>query len=138
MPQMSNSPTCGSCTMCFCTLIKGIRVLGVPLGSFSFTSSFLQDALDNDVHHFNVFSKSRDVQVAFGIFIHCFAQKLYLFFGSFFPFSDFQHHFTSFDSTFIWVFGIFLGTSLWNVQKFSQFIGKLLFPSPKLGQILPL
>jgi hypothetical protein len=42
-------PSGFSPTSRFCTPIEGIKVLGVPLGSFSFTSSFFQDALDNVV-----------------------------------------------------------------------------------------
>jgi hypothetical protein len=53
--------------------IGGIKVLGVPLESFSFTSFFFQDILDDDVQHIDVFLRLGDVQVAFGIFIHCFA-----------------------------------------------------------------
>ncbi len=45
----------------FCTLVKGIRVLGVPLGSFSFTSSFLKDALDNGIQHIDAFPMLGDV-----------------------------------------------------------------------------
>jgi hypothetical protein len=55
-----------------CTPIGGIRVLGVPLESHSFTSSFFQDVLDDDVQHINAFLILGDVQVAFGIFIRCF------------------------------------------------------------------
>jgi hypothetical protein len=47
--------------------------LGVPLGFFSFTSSFLQDALDNDVHYIHALHRLGDVKVAFEIFTFCFA-----------------------------------------------------------------
>jgi len=33
----------------FCYLIKDIRILGILFGSSSFSSSFLQEALDEDV-----------------------------------------------------------------------------------------
>jgi hypothetical protein len=36
-------------TSWFCTPLEGIKVLGVPLGSFSFTSSFYSNVLDNVV-----------------------------------------------------------------------------------------
>ncbi len=39
----------------------GIKVLGVPLGSLSFTSFFLQEALDNDVQHMDALPKLEDV-----------------------------------------------------------------------------
>jgi len=41
----------------FYTPIKGIRVLGVLLGSISFTSYFLRDVLDYDVQHIDVFQR---------------------------------------------------------------------------------
>ncbi len=91
-----------------CTLIRGIMVLGVLLGLFSFTSFFLHDILDNDVQHMNAFPKLGDVQLALGIFICCFSQKPYYFFRSFLPFLDFQRQLTSFDSTLIHVFERFL------------------------------
>jgi hypothetical protein len=45
----------------FCTPNGGIRVLDVPLGSFSLTSSFLQEALDDDVQHINALPRLGDV-----------------------------------------------------------------------------
>ncbi len=45
----------------FCTPIEGIRILGVPLESFSFTSFFFQDVLDDDVQHINAFLRLGDV-----------------------------------------------------------------------------
>jgi len=33
----------------FCTRVGGIKVLGTPLRSFSFTSYFFKDALNDDV-----------------------------------------------------------------------------------------
>ncbi len=98
------SPTSG-----FCTLVEGIKVLGVPLGSFSFTSFFFQDAFDNVVQHIDVFFKLGDVQVAFGILTPCFTQRPYYLFHFFLPLSDFQHQLTSFDSTFNHIFGKLLG-----------------------------
>jgi len=91
-----------------CTFIRGIMVLGVLLGLFSFTFFFLHDILDNDVQHINAFPKLGDVQLALGIFICCFSQKPYYFFRFFLPFLDFQQQLTSFDSTLIHVFERFL------------------------------
>jgi len=51
----------------FCCLLDDIKVLGVLFGSISFISFFVQDALNEYVHHREVFSKLGDVQVAFGI-----------------------------------------------------------------------
>jgi hypothetical protein len=45
----------------FYSLIGGIRVLGVPLRSLSFTSFFLQEALDNDVQHMDALLKLGDL-----------------------------------------------------------------------------
>jgi hypothetical protein len=51
----------------FCCLSNGIRVLGISFEFFSLFSSFLQDALDEHVHHAKVLMKLKDVQVVFGI-----------------------------------------------------------------------
>jgi hypothetical protein len=58
----------------FITPSKGIKILGVLLGTSSFTSSFIKDVLLEDVQHVDLISKMGEVQVAFGIFIHCFVQ----------------------------------------------------------------
>jgi hypothetical protein len=42
-------------------LSKHIRVLGFPFGFVAFSSSFLQDVLDEDVCHVNALSKLGDV-----------------------------------------------------------------------------
>jgi len=52
--------------------LNGIRVLGLPFGSASFSFSFLQVVLNEDVRHVETFLKLKDVQVAFGIFSQCF------------------------------------------------------------------
>ncbi len=63
----------------FTTPFKGIRVLGVPLSSLTFTLSFIKYALLEDVGHVDLFLKIYDVQVAFGILTCCFVQRsLYL------------------------------------------------------------
>jgi hypothetical protein len=49
--------------------------LGVPLGFFSFTSSFLQDALDDDVHYIHTLPRLGDVMVAFEILVHYFDKR---------------------------------------------------------------
>jgi hypothetical protein len=58
----------------FTTPLEGIRFLGVPLGTSSFTSSFIKNALSEDVRHVNLLFRMNDVQVAFGILTHCFVQ----------------------------------------------------------------
>jgi hypothetical protein len=50
---------------------KGIKILGVPLGTLIFTSSFIKDAMLEDVR---LFPRMGDVQVAFGILTHCLVQ----------------------------------------------------------------
>jgi hypothetical protein len=42
--------------------------MGVLFGSNCFSSSFLQEALDEDVHHVGALPTLRDVQVTIGIF----------------------------------------------------------------------
>jgi len=49
----------------FNTSLKGIRVLGVPLGTSSFTSSFIKDVVLEDVQHVGFLLIMGDVQVAF-------------------------------------------------------------------------
>jgi hypothetical protein len=56
----------------FTTPSEGIRVLGVPLGISSFTSSSIKNVLLEDVRHVDLFPRMDDVQVAFGIITHCF------------------------------------------------------------------
>jgi len=48
----------------FNTPLKGIKILGVPLGISSFTSSFIKNAMSKDVRHVDLFSRMGDVQVA--------------------------------------------------------------------------
>jgi len=52
----------------FYTPSKGIKILRVPLGTSSFTSSFIKDVLLKDVRHVDLF------KVTFGIVTHCFVQ----------------------------------------------------------------
>jgi hypothetical protein len=90
----------------FTTPSKGIRVLGVPLGTSSFTSSFIKDAMLEDVQHVDLFLKMDDVQVAFGILSHCFMQRPSYFLQCTPP-STFIEFFTSFDF-FLQMFECFL------------------------------
>jgi hypothetical protein len=53
----------------FCYYLDGIRVLGIPIRSIFFASSFLQNTtLDEDACYVNVLPRLRDVQITFGIF----------------------------------------------------------------------
>jgi hypothetical protein len=45
----------------FTTPLEGIKVLGVPLGISSFTSSFIKYALLEDVQHVDLLPKMGDV-----------------------------------------------------------------------------
>jgi hypothetical protein len=45
--------------MGFCTLLDGIKVLGISFGSFSFVSFFFYDALDGNACHVEVFKTYR-------------------------------------------------------------------------------
>jgi hypothetical protein len=58
----------------FNTPLEGIKVLGVPLGTSSFTSFFIKDVLLKDVWHVDLFTKMDDVHVIFEILTHCFMQ----------------------------------------------------------------
>jgi hypothetical protein len=49
------------------TSSKGIRVLGVPLNTLPFTSSFIKNAMVKDVWHINLLPIMVDVKIAFGI-----------------------------------------------------------------------
>jgi hypothetical protein len=49
--------------------------LGVPLGTSSFTSSFIRDALLKDVQDVDLLLKMGDVQITFGIITHYFMQQ---------------------------------------------------------------
>ncbi len=63
----------------FTTPFEGIRILEVPLGTLTFTSSFVKDALQEDVQHVDLLFKMGDVQVAFGILTCCFAMPIVFF-----------------------------------------------------------
>lgn len=77
------SPTCallGPFSACpsifsllgFCCLPNDIRVLGAPFGSMLFSSSFLQDVVDEDVRHVYMLLELGDIQVIFRILYQCF------------------------------------------------------------------
>jgi hypothetical protein len=48
--------------------VDDIGVLGVSFGFASFSSSFLQDVLNEDVCHVEMLPKLGDVEIVFGIF----------------------------------------------------------------------
>jgi hypothetical protein len=104
----------------FNTPSKGIKFLGVPLGTSSFKSSFIQNTLREYVWHVDLFLKLGDVQVTFGILTHCYAQRpLYLLCCT--PlYLTFIDSFISFDSSFLQVFGCLLGP-----RSFDSFEGPL-------------
>ncbi len=89
--SLSNLPIDFSSFANFYTLLDGIKVLGFPFGSSSFTSSFFQDILNNNVHHIKSLSTLGDIQVTFGIFFLCFVQRSFYFLCLFPPFLNFQH-----------------------------------------------
>lgn len=65
----------------FLYLLDGIKVLDASFGFVFFISSFLQDALDEDVHHVDVLLKLGDVQIIFGMHISsCFAHIPFIYF----------------------------------------------------------
>jgi hypothetical protein len=94
-----------------------IKVLGVPLCTSSFTSSFIKNALLKDVQHVDILLKKGDVQVAFGILTHYFMQ-----WPSYFlqctPLSfTFIKSFNFFYSSFLQMFGHLLGPGSFDNPK---------------------
>ncbi len=83
---------------------KGIRVLGLPLGTSSFMLSFIKDVLIKDVHHVDLFPRLGDIQVGLGIIIYCFLQEL-LYLLCCTMSSTFIESLVSFDFSFLQVFG---------------------------------
>jgi hypothetical protein len=49
--------------------------LGATFGTSLFTSFFIKDAILEDVYHVDLLLKMDNVQVTFGILIHCFVQR---------------------------------------------------------------
>jgi hypothetical protein len=49
--------------------------MGVPLGTSLFTSSFIKDALLEDVQHLDILFRMDDVYVTFGFPTHYFVQQ---------------------------------------------------------------
>ncbi len=83
--------------------------MGVPLGTSSFISSFIKNAMLEDVWHVDLLLKMGDVQVTFRILIHCFMQWPSYFLWCTPPYSTFIKSLTSFDSSLLQVFGCVLG-----------------------------
>ncbi len=87
------------------------------MGTLTFTSSFIKNALQKDVRHVDLLSKMDDVQVAFGILICCFMQCPLYFLQCTPPSSTFIESFISFDSSFHKMFGCFLGPRSFDYLK---------------------
>jgi hypothetical protein len=79
--------------------------LGIPLGTSSFTSSFIKHVLLKDVLHIDILPKMGDVQIIFKILIHYFMQRLSYLLWCTPPSSTFIETLTSFDSSLLQVFG---------------------------------
>ncbi len=91
--------------------------MGVPLSTSSFTSSFIKDAMLEDVRHVDLFPKMGDVKVAFGILTHYFMQQPSHLLQCTPPFSTFMESFTSFDSSLFQMFGCFLVLGSFDNRK---------------------
>ncbi len=77
--------------------------------TLSFTSSFIKDAMLEDVQRVSLLAKMGGVQIIFVILIHCFVQRpSYLLQCTPFTFT-FIKSLTSFDSSFFQMFGRLLG-----------------------------
>jgi len=87
MPPNFNTP------FQFITPLEGNKILGVMLDILTFISSFIKDALLKDVWHVNLLPKIDDVQITFGIVIHCFVQHPSYFLWCTLPFSTFTKSF---------------------------------------------
>jgi hypothetical protein len=90
-------------------LVDNIRIMGILFGFSYFLSSFLQKDLDEDVHHANVLSRLRDVQVAFQIFFWCFVQMFFYVLYWFSCFLCFQCQLAIFNSAMLGLFDRLLG-----------------------------
>ncbi len=96
---------------------EGIKILGVPLGTFIFTSSFIKDAMLENVQHMDLLPIMGDVQITFGILTHCFVQQPSSFLQCTPPSSTFIETFISFDSSFFKIFRHFLGFKSFDSPK---------------------
>jgi hypothetical protein len=91
--------------------------LGVPLGTLTFTSSFIKDVFQKDVQHVDIYPIMEDVHVAFGILTHCFVQCPSYLLQCTPPSSTFIKSLISFDSSLHKIFGCFLGPRSFNSPK---------------------
>jgi hypothetical protein len=101
----------------FTTPYEGIRILRVPLGTLTFTSSFIKDALLEDARHVDLLPKMGDVQVAFGILTCYFVQHSSYFLQCTPPSSIFTESLISFDYSLLQVFGRLLGLGSFDSPK---------------------
>jgi hypothetical protein len=83
--------------------------LGVPLGTLTFTSSFVKDAIQEDDWHVDLLPKMGDVHVAFRILICCFMQRPSYLLRCTPPSSTFIKSLIFFYSSFHKMFGHLLG-----------------------------
>ncbi len=91
----------------FTTPTKGIKVLGVPLGTITFTSSFIKKTLQKYARHVDLLLRMGDVQVAFVILTPCFMQRLSYILQCTLPSSTFIKSLISFDFSLHKMFGFF-------------------------------
>jgi hypothetical protein len=91
--------------------------LGVPLRTSSFTSSFIKNALLEDVRHVDLLFKMGDVQVAFGILTHYFVQRPSYLLLCTPPFFTFIEALISFDFSLLQVFRHLLGPRSFDKPK---------------------
>ncbi len=100
----------------FNTPLEGIKILGVPLGTSSFKSSFIKNILLKDVWHVDLLLRLGNVRGAFGISIHCYAQHPSYLLRCTPPFPTFINTLVSFDSSFQ-IFGRLLGLRSFDSPK---------------------
>ncbi len=88
--------------------------MGVPLGTPSFKSFFIQDTLLKNVRHVDLLPILGDVQVAFGILIHWYVQHPSYLLRCTSPSPTFINSIISFDFSSFQVFGRLLGPRFFN------------------------
>ncbi len=101
----------------FSTPLEGIKVLGVPLGTSSFKSSFIKDTLLEDIQHVDILFRLGDVQIAFGILTHCYAEQPSYLLHCTPPSPTFINSLVSFDSSHFRMFGCLLAPRSFDSPK---------------------
>ncbi len=87
------------------------------MGTITFTSSFIKDAMLKNIQHVDLLPIMGDIQMAFGILTHCFVQCPSYFLQCTPSSSTFIKYFISFDSSLLQMFERLLGLGSFNSPK---------------------